>query len=532
MTAERPQDLDVPSILRVIRRAALPIVAAALCLAALTFVYASSRPAMYLATASLSALPVGSGNSVINSTLVTAPPLPPAVVQRALRSPEVVRAALKRLETARPDSPERRSFAGELRREFQLGDPRSVQLGAEINQDFVGVYEISALAPTPELAQGAANSFQNALLEWDRQRALTGIARARTNLTNQRADLNARIARGGDPIGVRTLEQLRLDVVERLQQVEVLEQTVSGTLSRLAAASLPVQSAQPRPVRDALLVAAASVFFGLLIAFVLDQLQKKIRGLDDLRSFGPPVFGTLPPLTGRRSDPVRIGQATRHGLFREQMEFVRVGLMSSLAAPDRSGTQTPAVMVSSARVGEGKSTVTAGLAYSLATHGTKVLIVDADVFRRRQEQLWLPTHSASSRKAVLRPDEGHEPSHLYPEVAENVDLLTFETQRLDAAALGAEIRRRSRDYGIVLVDSAPVLKVADTLVLASHLDGLMIVADPQTSYIQMQRILDETSRLGVQLLGFVLNRSREATVPGEYAYSMPLKTERSLDVHS
>ncbi|GGL98397.1 P-loop NTPase [Deinococcus aerophilus] len=510
MTVDRPQDLDLSSLLRVLRRAALPILIVALAVSTLVYFYSSTRPAVYQATASLSALPTSGGNSVINNTLVTAPQLPPGVVARAMRSPAVVDGAVSRLQAAVPDSPARRAFVEGLQLEARTGRRELVRLSTDVNQDFVGVYEISALAATPQLAQAAANSFSASLLEWDRQRALTGITRARQNLVTQRADLTARIARGGNALDLRTLEQLRLDIVERLQQVEVLEQTVSGTLNALASATPPTDPAAPRPLRDTLLSFAACVFFGTLLAFALDQMKQRIRGLEDLRSFGLPVLGTLPPLPFRSADPTRVIQAIRHGLFREQMEFVRVGVMSSLGNLPSS----PIIVVSSGQVGEGKSTVTAGLAYTMAEHGMRVLVVDADIFRRRQENLWLA--ASRGREAQTHQMGEHQ---LRTGVADGIDLLTVQTSTLNTPMLELTVRTRSRDYDVVLVDTPPVLKIADTLVLASHLDGLVVVTDPQTSHAQIRRVIEDTGRLGVPVLGLVLNRFRETSGQSEYTYA-------------
>ena len=156
MPTDQPKDLDLTYLLRVLRRAALPLLAAALLLAGLTYLLSGSRPAVYEATASLAALPTGSGNSVIVQTLVTAPPLPPAVVERALRSPAVWQGALRDLSGRTPPSAARSQLLAALRAEAASGESRYVRLTPEVNQEFVGVYEIAVRAPTPALAQAGA----------------------------------------------------------------------------------------------------------------------------------------------------------------------------------------------------------------------------------------------------------------------------------------------------------------------------------------------------------------------------------------
>lgn len=517
MPTDQPKDLDLTALLRVLRRAALPLLATALLLAGLTYLLSGSRPAVYEGSASVAALPTGSGNSVILQTLVTAPPLPPAVVERALRSPAVWQSALTELRRTVPDSPARRELLDTLRSEASAGEGRSVTLTAEVNQDFVGVYEIAVRAPTPELAQGGADAFARALLEWDRQRALGGVVRARQNLVTERDDLTARIAAAPTPLDERTLERLRGDVVQRLQQVEVLEQTVSGTLSALAGAVRPQSPVAPRPLRDALLVFGATLFFGVLLLSLLDSLRPRVRGPEDLRGLGLSVLGTLPPLPGRRGARGGLGWA-RQGVFREQIEFVRVGVLAELAGHER-----PALVVSSAGVADGKSTVTAGLALSLSGHGLRVLVVDADVFRHTQEALWVTGSGAA-------PQDLAGDFRLWEEVAPGVSLLSSRSPRLDPAGFEAEIRRRLPAYDLALVDTPPALKIADTLALARRLDGMILVTDASAPRAPLERLVEDAGRLGVRLLGFVVNRHRDVTSGGEYAYASLGRTGRPAEV--
>lgn len=247
----------------------VPILLGALALAALAFVYSRSRPPVYRATASLAALPTSSGNSVINNTLVSAPALPAGVVGRALRSPDVTRDGVKRLRASVPDSAARRQTLANIAAELRSENYRTIGLAAEIDQNLIGTYEISALAGTPEVARATADAFTAALLQWNRARALDGINRARTNLITQRDLLGGQLSAGGQAVGERTLEQMRSEVVQQLQQVEVLRQTVSGTLFPIASAALPVDPVAPKPLRNAILTFGAALFFGVLLALPL-----------------------------------------------------------------------------------------------------------------------------------------------------------------------------------------------------------------------------------------------------------------------
>lgn len=520
MNDDRPRDLDVGRIIQVLARSALPVLGTALVLALVTYFYSQTRPPVYEATVRLAALPSGGGNALINSTLITASPLPPSVVSGALRSPEVIEGALKDFQSKVRASAARDQFVATLRREQQEGDFESVSLASDINMDFVGVYSIGVQSRSAALAQQAANAFARSLLNWDRERALSGVLLARNSLEAQRRDLERRLA--GEPAGAgaQTLRQLLEDTTLKLQQVTVLEETVGGTLSLLASAPVPFNPVSPRPLRDALLVLGGTLFFGTLLAFLLDQQQARIRSLEDLRPYSVPVMGILPPLQpwGRSMPVRRLLELVRHGAFREQMEFVRVSLLASVGQTGAGQTGTgqagpaPAVMVSSAEVGAGKSTVTAGLALSLAGGNLRVLLLDADVFRSSQPHIWPRLTPADALHLGL-----HNVT-LYRAVSPRVDLLINNDKRLDPERIQQMVTeiKRLNEYDVILVDAPPALQIADTLVLARSLDGLILLVSPQSERALVDRLVDEAARLQVRVLGFVMNRFQKATTSYSY----------------
>ena len=209
-------------------------------------------------------------------------------------------------------------------------------------------------------------------------------------------------------------------------------------------------------------------------------------------------------------------------MFREQMDFVRVGLKAAV----KGLPHTPVVVVSSAMIGEGKSTTVVGLSTNLAAHGQRVLVVDADVFRFQQLQLWFPAHQERTAPN-LQMANGLQ---LWFQTVPGVDVAAPNTTPLEVNQFASAVREVSMGYDVILVDTGPILKVADTLALAAQFDGLLLVTDANTGRSQVERAIQEVIRLKIPLMGFILNRFRETLRQNTYAYAYESVPVGPLDV--
>ena len=115
------------------------------------------------------------------------------------------------------------------------------------------------------------------------------------------------------------------------------------------------------------------------------------------------------------------------------------------------------------------------------------------------------------------------------QVQPNIDLLTLLDSRIEPAKSHQAIRAMSNHYDLVLVDTPPILKIADTGPFARLMDGLLLVVDVNTGVEQVERLVDETTRLGVNTLGFVLNRYRD--VGNSYYKYRSALTDQEINIH-
>ncbi|MEZ6070282.1 MAG: polysaccharide biosynthesis tyrosine autokinase [Pirellulales bacterium] len=228
------------------------------------------------------------------------------------------------------------------------------------------------------------------------------------------------------------------------------------------------------------------------------------------------VVGALPPLSGsfqrRLRGPGNNGTAIM-GLLSESVDGVRTMLMHSATVND-----TRVVMVTSPSEREGKTTLASQLATSLARAGRRVLIMDADVRRPTQHQLFEQPLTPGLSE-VLR-DEVALDDVIRPTPANGLWMITAgacdaeAVQALAKDGLKEAFASLRPDFDFIVVDAGPVLGMADTLLIGQHSDAALLSVLRDVS--QAPKIYEAQQRLasvGVNLLGAVMQGVRSYT-PG------------------
>jgi polysaccharide biosynthesis transport protein len=176
----------------------------------------------------------------------------------------------------------------------------------------------------------------------------------------------------------------------------------------------------------------------------------------------------VPAVVPRASD----ARFAAPSLFEESFRTLRTNLLL------RRDSDTRTFVITSATPGEGKSTIAANLACSLAGMRKRVLLVDADM-RRPSAHRFFGIANTSGLCDVLRGSV--PPEQVWQETSHGPIVLTSGEPPADPQSLLetrhlANLMARMRDqFDLVLVDSAPVLAVADTTLVVPHVDGALLV---------------------------------------------------------
>ncbi len=187
----------------------------------------------------------------------------------------------------------------------------------------------------------------------------------------------------------------------------------------------------------------------------------------------------------------------------------------SILLSDSSSKRTRSYVVSSANVGEGKTTVASNLGVALSKSKLRVALVDGDLRRPNLHNAFAMENDFGLRN-ILR---GELDLETVP-----VDILTRATalpnisiipagigtedvvELLHSSHFGALLARLSHDFDVVLIDSPPILHMADARILAGQSDGAILICRARvTTHDEAANARDLFAHDGVRLVGTILN---------------------------
>ncbi len=274
-------------------------------------------------------------------------------------------------------------------------------------------------------------------------------------------------------------------------------------------------------------------FWGSLFLIAFLELQaRKIDSADEVvGDLGLAVVGSLPMLPARAR---RNGVMARHekdryryNLLLESIDATRTMLIHAA----RSGSHR-VVMIASALPGEGKTSLASHLATSLARSGQKTLLIDADLRCPSIHRLFdlTPTPGLSE---LLRGEAAFD-DVIVSTAVEELKVMTAghcdpRTLRiLSQGGLGGLFARLKEQYDFVIVDSSPILPVADAQIIAQQVDAVLfsILADVSRK-TKILAAYQRVAALGVKVLGAVVTGAHDGGRYGNKYYS-----GYSAEVHS
>jgi len=371
----------------------------------------------------------------------------------------------------------------------------------------------------------------------NRRPSLEGQANLSQQLTAAQLDLRNARARLAAATAARNRARTRTAQVPdatleyaRLAREAELAQTLYTTLQRnLSAARLDKDSAsgnvqisqyafvpekpfEPNHPRNLLFGLAVGLALSFAVVLILEQADTRVRSVDDVRELVPgPVVGALPRWSQSELKELMAGGSAAP--VEEAYSLARVNLSLALRQAANGDERLPkVVLVTSAMPGEGKSLTAAQMARSLARAGNRVILVDADLRRPAQNEIFgtaEPVGLADVILGRLSLDEA-----LVAGDTENLTLLHSGTPDRNPTDLFSmpslpRILEELRNMAdMVIVDAPACAVVADALLLAPHVDCIMHVVSAGVAERPVVRDAAETlAAAGPKLMVFFVNRA-------------------------
>ena len=264
---------------------------------------------------------------------------------------------------------------------------------------------------------------------------------------------------------------------------------------------------------------------GLGLCFLFEHLDNTFKTPDDIKNhLGLPFLGMVPDVNARtngtnapRASPLIL--RSPKSAVAEAYRVLRTNLIFSSADPTGR-----VLAITSANPGEGKTTTVANLAASLAINGSRVLAVDADLRRPTMHQHFGITKSPGLSDLIVgkcRPSEAiHKTQFGGLQVLPCGYVPPNPTELLGSASLREILAALRSHYDWVLIDTPPILAMADTSVLSPLMDGIAVVVGAESSSRPaVQRALDQIRSVNGRLIGVILNKvnfERNSYYYGQY----------------
>jgi capsular exopolysaccharide synthesis family protein len=288
------------------------------------------------------------------------------------------------------------------------------------------------------------------------------------------------------------------------------------TIDVIDRAVTPGAPIAPNPAKNMTVAALLGILVAGAAVFLVEHLDVSVKHRDEIEALGMSVLGSIPRLDTHGAE-VYIERDTQ-GVAGEAFRKLRTSVgFINLEQPTRS------ILVTSALPQEGKTTTALNLAMAYALGGLRTVLVEADLRRPSLHRIFGMIGTRGLTTAIVG-DCPLTEAIMHTETRNLSVIVAGAIPPNPVELLGSDqmtelLERLERMFDVVIIDSPPLVPVADPAALAGRCDGVIIVA--RSGKTDRRRLLDGArvvERAGGRLLGVVLNFLKPTDAPYDYNY--------------
>jgi capsular exopolysaccharide synthesis family protein len=332
-----------------------------------------------------------------------------------------------------------------------------------------------------------------------------------------------------------TNQQLYESLLQRLKEATVSAGLQANNIHVVDRARPPLSPVRPRKALNIMLSLIVGVVVGGVLALFNDYLDNSVKIPEEVEQLvNLPTLGVIPAasaMNGANRRALPAAQAKHpgsdltmvvqpHSVVSEAYRALRTSILLSTS---KHPPQT--ILITSGQPREGKTTTALNLAITLAQRGDRVVLIDSDLRRPRVHRAFqvpndvgLSSYLAGTAPLDQLPRPVAKVPNLYvitsgPTPPNPAELLSSDP----IVTLFEEMRRQ---FDFILLDSPPAITVTDSLILAAHADGVILVAHGGvTTRESLRHARKLMASVNARMIGVVLNNVDIRSADYRYYYS-------------
>ena len=334
---------------------------------------------------------------------------------------------------------------------------------------------------------------------------------------------------------LRLNENLYLTMKKKYEESRI---TVAGQMGkvRILDPAITAQKIKPNRRMNVLIGMLLGLGTGIGFTFGREYLDTSIKSVEALERRGLSILGIIADMHHEKGSLIRkeVPRPSKGGTdFRRRLityedpkspvseSYRSLRTNVSYASADK---KIKSLLISSPQPGEGKSTTTANLAIAFAQLRKRTLLVDADLRKPVQHNVFgVPRGPGLAEYLVGEIDDID--AIINPTKVENLFLLTAggippnPSELLGSSRMGELVKYLEANWDIVLFDSPPIVAVTDASMISGEIDAIaLVVKAGQTEKAAVDRAMDTIANIKAPFIGVILNGANQQSLGGKYSY--------------